>query len=108
MTTVTAAPMRTKIRKVRDAALTYATVRPPEATRRTPITVSCPSFTGSPPGSRLAGQRQVNVRSINSNLLPGGLILPDWAGGTRSPLPTWQLAVRRARFMPGGPGRANS
>ena len=65
--TVTAVPMRTKIRKVRDAALTYAIVRPPEATRRTPITVSCPNSTGSPPGSRLTGQPQVNHKSTNSN-----------------------------------------
>ena len=38
MTTVTAAPMRTKIRKVRDAALTYAIVRPPEAIAQVPVT----------------------------------------------------------------------
>ena len=55
MTIVTAAPMRAKIRKVRDAALTYAIVSPPEATRRIPITVSCPNFTGFPQ-SRVSGQ----------------------------------------------------
>ena len=60
MTIVTAAPMRAKIRRVRDAALTYAIVRAPEATRRMPITVSCPNFTGFPL-SRVSGQSGGNA-----------------------------------------------
>lgn len=103
MTTVTAVPMRTKIRKVRDAALTYAIVRPPEATRRTPITVSCPNFTGSPPGSRLAGQSQVNHRSANSNLgFPAAPILPDWPVARQ---PKDEGVENRARQSPISAGR---
>jgi hypothetical protein len=79
--------MRTKIRKVRDAALTYAIVRPPEATRRTPITVSCPNSTGSP-RDRVS---QVNHRStigqpivISAFRGPPSCRIGPWPGSRRT------------------------
>jgi hypothetical protein len=71
MTIDTAAPMRAEIRRVldaalayADAALTYAIVRPPVATRRIPITVSCPNFTGFPQ-SRVSGQSGGNAPQLH-------------------------------------------
>ena len=69
MTIVTAAPMRAKFRRVRDAALTYAIVRAPEATRRMPITVSCPNFTGFPQG-RVSGQSSGNACCLHAPTEP--------------------------------------
>jgi hypothetical protein len=106
MTIDTAAPMRVKIRRVRDAALayadaalTYAIVRPPEATRRIPITVSCPNFTGFPQ-SRVSGQSGGNAccRHLPSR---GDISTITWAGLLASRDDRFHHAVRHSDRLAG-------